>query len=266
MKTIAAVSLAGGQGKTTTCYFLAKMLSQTGKKVLAIDCDPQANLTFFLKHEVEVNEPTLLEVLTGTVEIEDGIYPTEHENLFLIPADKGLAKVSEYLSSSGTGALILQIRLQAIAELFDYVIIDVQPTRSQICLSAVGAADHVLIPAESATKGVNSLLDTQEFLLEQAKILAFRGKILGIVPFRDRWVGRTQTLESRENIEAMKEMAGGVLVLPSIRESEKFKQATRKGVLLSDLESSELEYPFEQIIKLLGGNIKEQIVSAPVLV
>ncbi len=98
MKTIAAVSLAGGQGKTTTCYFLAKMLSQTGKKVLAIDCDPQANLTFFLKHEVEVNEPTLLEVLTGTVEIEDGIYPTEHENLFLIPADKGLAKVSEYFS------------------------------------------------------------------------------------------------------------------------------------------------------------------------
>jgi chromosome partitioning protein len=198
MKTIAAVSLAGGQGKTTTCYFLAKMLSQTGKKVLAIDCDPQANLTFFLKHEVEANEPTLLEVLTGVVEIEDGIYPTEHENLFLIPADKGLAKVSEYLSGSGTGALILQIRLQAIAKLFDYVIIDVQPTRSQICLSAVGAADYVLIPAESATKGVNSLLDTQDFLQEQAKILAFRGKILGIVPFRDRWVGRLSLIHISE--------------------------------------------------------------------
>jgi chromosome partitioning protein len=230
--------------------------------VLAIDCDPQANLTFFLNHEVADNQPTLLELLRGTVATEDGIYPTAEENLFLIPADSGLAKVSEYLSGSGTGALILKLRLEAVKELFDYVIIDVQPTRSQICLTAVGAADWVLIPAESATKGVNSLLDTQKFLAEQANVMAFRGKILGIIPFRDwakpsgkadRWVGRTQTLESRDNIRAMKEFAEGVPVLPSIRESEKFKQATRKGQLLSELSAADLEYPFEKIIELLAA-------------
>ncbi len=251
MQTLAAVSLAGGQGKTTTCYFLAKMLAKAGQKVLAIDCDPQANLTFFLNHEVASNQPTLLEVIKGTVSTVDGIYPTSEDNLFLIPADSGLAKVSEYLSGSGTGALILQIRLQAIQELFDYVIIDVQPTRSQICLTAVGAADWVLIPAESATKGVNSLLDTQKFLAEQAKVMAFRGQILGIVPFRDRWVGRTQTLESRDNIAAMKEFANRAPVLPTIRESEKFKQATRQGQFLSELGVQDLEYPFEKIIELL---------------
>ena len=251
MQTIAAVSLAGGQGKTTTCYFLAKILAQAGKKVLAIDCDPQANLTFFLNHEVASNQPTLLEVLKGIVLTVDGIYPTSEENLFLIPSDSGLAKVTEYLSGSGTGALILQIRLQAVQDLFDYVIIDVQPTRSQICLTAVGAADWVLIPAESATKGVNSLLDTQKFLAEQAKVMAFRGQILGIIPFRDRWVGRTQTLESRDNIAAMKEFADRTPVLPSIRESEKFKQATRQGQLLSELGVKDLEYPFEKIIELL---------------
>jgi chromosome partitioning protein len=257
MQTIAAVSLAGGQGKTTTCYFLAKMLARAGKKVLAIDCDPQANLTFFLNHEVADNQPTLLELLQGTVATEDGIYPTAEENLFLIPADSGLAKVSEYLSGSGTGALILKLRLEAVKELFDYVIIDVQPTRSQICLTAVGAADWVLIPAESATKGVNSLLDTQKFLAEQAQVMAFRGKILGIIPFRDRWVGRTQTLESRDNMTAMKEFAEGVPVLPSIRESEKFKQATRQGQLLSELGATDLEYSFEKIIELLA-EIREQ--------
>ena len=251
MQTIAAVSLAGGQGKTTACYFLAKMLAKAGKKVLAIDCDPQANLTFFLNHEVASNEPTLLEVIKATISTVDGIYPTKDENLFLIPADSGLAKVSEYLSGSGTGALILQIRLQAIKELFDYVIIDVQPTRSQICLTAVGAADWVLIPAESATKGVNSLLDTQKFLAEQASVMAFRGQILGIIPFRDRWVGRTQTLESKDNIAAMKEFADRAPVLPTIRESEKFKQATRQGLLLSQLGAEDLEYPFEKIIELL---------------
>lgn len=251
MKTIATVSLAGGQGKTTTCYFLAKMLAESGKKVVAIDCDPQANLTFFLNHDVEKNEPTLLEVIKGIIPIEDGVYGTDHPNLFLIPADSGLAKVSEYLSGSGTGALILKIRLQALEELFDYVIVDVQPTRSQICLTAVGAADWVLIPAESATKGVNSLLDTQRFLEEQSLVMGFRGQILGIVPFRDRWVGRTQTVESRENIAAMKELAQGVSVLPSIRESEKFKQATRQGRLLRDLDVQDLEYPFEKIIETL---------------
>ena len=208
-------------------------------------------MTFFLNHEVASNQPTLLEVLKGTVLTVDGIYPTSEENLFLIPSDSGLAKVTEYLSGSGTGALILQIRLQAVQDLFDYVIIDVQPTRSQICLTAVGAADWVLIPAESATKGVNSLLDTQKFLAEQAKVMAFRGQILGIIPFRDRWVGRTQTLESRDNIAAMKEFADRTPVLPSIRESEKFKQATRQGQLLSELGVKDLEYPFEKIIELL---------------
>ena len=261
METIAAVSLAGGQGKTTTCYFLAKMLAESGKKVLAIDCDPQANLTFFLNHEVAANAPTLLEAIKETIPIQDSIYGTELENLFLIPADSGLAKVSEYLSGSGTGALILKIRLQALEELFDYVIVDVQPTRSQICLTAVGAADWVLIPAESATKGVNSLLDTQKFLLQQSKVMGFRGQILGIVPFRDRWVGRTQTLESRENIAAMKEFAQDAPVLPSIRESEKFKQATRQGKLLRDLNGSELEYPFERIIEILEASNAQRALS-----
>ena len=258
MKVIAAVSLAGGQGKTTVCFFLSKMLAERGKKVLVVDGDPQANLTFYLNHEVEANQPTLLEVVTGTVATEDGIYPTQQENLFLIPADNGLSKVGDFLSSSGTGALILKLRLQAIKELFDYVVIDVQPTRAQICLSAVGAADWVLIPAEALTKGLNSLLDTLKFLEEQASVMAFTGKVMGAIPFRDRWIGRTQTLESRENIAAMKELAGEIKVLATIRESEQYKRAIRQGKLLSELGQRDLEYPFEQIMELLKA---EKVLS-----
>lgn len=95
------------------------------------------------------------------------------------------------------------------------------------------------------------MLDTQKFLDEQSQVMGFRGEVLGVVPFRDRWVGRTQTLESRDNIAAMKEFAQDAPVLPSIRESEKFKQATRQGKLLRDLNVSELEYPFEKIIEIL---------------
>lgn len=248
----ACVSLSGGQGKTTVAFFLSLLLASQGKRVLAIDCDPQANLTFYLNHEVAANQPSLLEVLTGAVTTEDGIYPTQHSNLFLIPADRSLFKVSDYLINSGTGAFILKLRLRNVQSLFDYVIIDVQPSRSQICLTAVGASDKVLIPVEATTKGVNSLIDTLDFLQDQTSIMAFTGQVLGVIPFRDRWVGNTQTIEGKENIAAMKEFAGDIPVLPSIRESEQFKRAIRKGKLLSELGHSDLQYPFEQIIKILN--------------
>jgi chromosome partitioning protein len=251
VQTCACVSLSGGQGKTTVIFFLSLLLAASGKRVLAVDCDPQANLTFYLNHEVVANQPTLLEVLTGVVDTEDGIYPSNYENLFLIPADRGLFKVSDYLASSGAGAFILKLRLKTVQKLFDYVLIDVQPSRSQICLSAVGATDFILIPAEAATKGVNSLIDTLEFLQEQAKVMAFTGKVLGVIPFRDRWIGRTQTLESKENVEAMKQFAGDIPVLPSIRESEQFKRAIRNGQLLSEIGQQDLQYPIEKIIEAL---------------
>lgn len=251
VKTCSTISLSGGQGKTTTIFFTALLLAEQGEKVLAVDADPQANLTFYLGHEVQSDEPSLFEVLTKQVEVEDGIYETQYANLFVMPADRGLFKVSDFLSSSGAGAFILKQRLRKVKDLFDYVLIDVQPSRSQICLSAVGASDYILIPVEANVKGVNSLVDTLDFLEEQADLEAFTGSVLGVIPFRDRWVGNTQTLEGRQNIAAMKEFAGAAPVLASIRESEKFKNAIRQGKLLSDIGQPDLQYPFEQIVEAL---------------
>jgi len=180
------------------------------------------------------------------------VYPTGYANLFLVPADRGLFKVADYLSSSGAGAFILKLRLKAVAELFDYVLIDVQPSRSQICLSAVGAADTILIPVEAGTKGVNSLIDTLDLLQEQENLQAFTGKVLGVIPFRDRWVGRTQSKESKENIEAMREFVNNIPILPSIRESEQFKRAIRQGQLPAEIGYPDLQYPFEKIIEALA--------------
>lgn len=253
MKSCAAVSLSGGQGKTTSIYMCAKKLGQQGKKVLVVDADPQANLTLFLGHEVEDQAPTLLEVLTGHVSVEDGIYPTNDETIYLIPADRGLFKVNDYLASSGTGAFILKLRLKGVADIFDYVLIDVQPSRSQLLLTAVGAADEVLIPVEANVKGLNSLVDTMEFLSEQTNLAAFTGKILGVLPFRDKWTGHTQTLESRENIAQMKDFIGTIPLLPSILESEQYKRAIRQGTIPSELGYADLEFPFDKIMESLLG-------------
>ena len=252
MQTITCTSLSGGQGKTTTSIFLGRALVQAGHRVLMIDADPQSSLTFYLGHEVQSNQPTLLEVLKKLVPVEDGIYEVQ-ENLWLIPSDDALDNAQDYLSGSGMGAIVLGKRLKEVADLFQFCIIDAPPQRSQICLTAVGAADYVLIPAEASSKGVNSLIRTLDLIQELKDIDAFEGSILGILPFRDRWTGRTQANQSKKSIETMREIAGKMTILPSILESEQFKKAIDQGKLLKDLGYSHLEHPFQQIAHQLIG-------------
>lgn len=148
------------------------------------------------------------------------------------------------------GALALYC-LEAIAEVFDVCIIDSPPQRTQICLSVVGASDLVLIPAEASTKGVNSLLRSLELLDEMRRIRAFSGQVLGVLPFRDKWFGRAQAVDSREVIAAMRQVAGEISLLPSILESERYKQAIRLGRLLSEMGHEELEFPLHRVIEIL---------------
>lgn len=252
MKTVSCLSLSGGQGKTSVSLLLGRLLAQQGQKVLMVDADPQANLTFYLGHDVKANEPTLLEVLKRQVEPADGIYPLTTANLFLIPADEGLHKAQEYLATIGMGALALRHSLEAVRELFDVCIIDSPSQRTQICLSVVGASEWVLIPAEASTKGVNSLLCSLELLEELGRIRAFTGQVLGVLPFRDKWFGRSQATDSREAIAAMQQVAGAIPVLPSIVESERYKQAIRLGRRLAEMGYAELEFPLHRVIEALG--------------
>ena len=215
-----------------------------------IDADPQSSLTFYLGHEVQPNQPTLLEVLKKLVPIEDGIYEVQ-ENLWLIPSDDALDNAQDYLSGSGMGAIVLGKRLKEVADLFQFCIIDAPPQRSQICLTTVGAADYVLIPAEASSKGVNSLIRTLDLIQELKDMDAFEGSILGVLPFRDRWTGRTQANQSKKSIETMREIAGKMAILPSVLESEQFKKAIDQGKLLKDLGYPNLEHPFQQIVQLL---------------
>ncbi|MEG4989775.1 AAA family ATPase [Microcoleus sp. BR0-C5] len=98
MIAVAIASLSGGQGKTTASLFLSRLLASRGYPTLAIDADPQHNLTTYLGLELQPNQPTLLEVLKKSVPIEDGIYPVEgSDNLFLIPSDDGLDAAADYL-------------------------------------------------------------------------------------------------------------------------------------------------------------------------
>jgi len=255
MLTITCMSLSGGQGKTTSAIFLGKTLAVLGYRVLLVDADPQSSLTFYMGHEVEQNQPTLLEVLKKEVNPEDGIYELEQKNIWLVPSDDALDKVQDFLSSSGMGATIMGKRLQAVSDLFEVCIIDAPPQRSQICLTAVGAADELLIPTEASSKGLNSLMRSLDLIRELQDMDAFSGSILGILPFRDRWLGRTQAKQSQKSIEAMGELAEGITILPSILESEQYKKAIDQGVTLEQLGFPRLQYPFETITEILQAKL-----------
>lgn len=253
MLILTCASLSGGQGKTTVSILVGRKLAETGKRVLLVDADPQANLTFYAGHDVGGNEPTLFEVLKKIVTVADGIYEVG-ENLWLIPADDGLDNAQDYLSGSGMGAVLLGKRLKDVADIFDYCIIDAPPQRSQICLTAVGAADYIIIPAEASSKGVNSLIRTLGLVDELREIEAFKGRVLGILPFRDKWVGNNQVAQSKRSIETMRSIAESIPILPSIPESEQYKKSIDRGVTLSALGFKKLEQPFEKIIEAASSN------------
>jgi chromosome partitioning protein len=251
VRTITCASLSGGQGKTTTALMLGRSLTRQGYRVLMVDADPQASLTFYLGQDIDSEQPSLLEVLKKQVPAEEAIYPLG-DLLALVPADEGLDNAQDYLATSGMGATLMRRRLQAVASQFDCCVIDAPPQRSQLCLTAIGAADELLIPAEASSKGLNSLLRTLDLVSELTEIEAFQGHLLGILPFRDRWLGRTQAKQSQRAIEGMQAAANLTPVLPSILESEQFKKAIDLGQSLSDLGYEDLEYPFQVIVGKLS--------------
>ena len=254
---IAITSLSGGQGKSTLSLFLARKLASIAP-TLAIDTDPQHNLTTYLGVQLQNNPPTLLEFLKGTVDFEDAVYPVSlnhTDNLFLIPADDQFDSANDYLSGSGIGAMLLSQRLESLNDIFQFCIIDSPPQRSQISKTVIGAADFLVIPAEANAKGFGSVIRTLDLIDSMKNMRATSAQLIGVVPFRDKWVGLNQTKESRFAIDGMKDEA---TVLPSIRESEKYKEAINHKTELNDVD---LTYPIQYLAQhiLDQANILETV-------
>lgn len=258
MLILTIISLSGGQGKTTTALFLGRKLSQKGVTTLMIDADPQHNLTTYLGLDLKETDPTLLEFLKSSVDFTDAIYHIQpEENLFCLPADEKLDNVVDYLANSGVGATLLKRRLEVLESTFQVCIIDSPPQRSQIALTAIGAGDGLIIPVEATIKGYGSLIRTLDLLKTMQDVKATTATVWGVLPFRDKWIGRSQTNESKLAIEGMKEEVGVDLILPSILESERYKQAINQQKTLSQLGFSNLEYPFEILINKIEDYINE---------
>ena len=255
MLTVACIALSGGQGKSTCAYFLGKELSRHCPTLL-VDADPQASLTSFLRHDVKATAPTLLEVIQGKLEVEQAIYLIKPPNLFLIPSDDGLESSQHYLASTGLAAKVLRKQLEPIRDDFTFALIDSPPQKSQICQSVIGAADYLIISAETTDKGVCSLARTLQAIEEMRRWEGTSAELLGVLPFRDRWCGRWRAKNSQAAIDCMSQLVGDK-ILPTFRESEQVKKAISQDLTLE----GNLVGPFEHIASSLIAKLPENQVK-----
>ena len=162
-KIISVANQKGGVGKTTTAVNLSAALAVLEKKVLLVDCDPQANATSGLGVNPDELENSVYECLLGQVDAEDVIYETDTPNLDLLPTRIDLVGAEVELVSEKGRELFLQHVLEPLRSQYDYIIIDCSPSLGLITLNALTASDSVIIPIQSeyfALEGLGKLLNT----------------------------------------------------------------------------------------------------------
>ena len=141
-KVIAVTNQKGGVGKTTTCSSLCGGLSKLGYKVLAVDLDPQGNLSFSLGIDAE-DEFTIYDVMKENCEIEDAI--VEGDVCDIIPSNILLSGLE--LEMTGVGREYrLREQLEPVADDYDFIIIDTPPALSVLTINAYTASDELIIP------------------------------------------------------------------------------------------------------------------------
>ncbi len=149
MKIVAIANQKGGVGKTTTAVNLSAALAEQGLRILLIDLDPQGNATSSFGLQGLVGE-SVYDPLLGSVSVADKIFPTRHENLFIIPSDIDLAGAEIEIARMDDHLTRLAQALQPLRadNAFDFVLLDCPPSLGILMTNALAAADELLTPIQ----------------------------------------------------------------------------------------------------------------------
>ena len=223
MATIAVLSQKGGTGKTTTVRTLTDIFRRIGLTVLAVDLDPQGNLSDYLDVPPDAN-PTISEVLQGTARVEEAI----HDGV--VPANLTLAEAELALGGKLGRELTLKRALREVKASYDLVLIDCPPALGLLTVNALVASDYALLSAEAqyfAIQGVEQALQVIELARESLNPeLEWLGVILNIADMRTR--------HSREAFDSLRTHFADKLFEATVRSSIAYAESAERALSILD--------------------------------
>jgi chromosome partitioning protein len=215
----------GGVGKTTTTINLAASLAEYGRRVLAIDFDPQGALSAGLgvpNHDV----PTIYDLMLGTMKNPaEAIVETAYPGLDIIPANIDLSAAEVHLVNEVARENILARVLAKVSDRYDVILIDCQPSLGLLTVNALTAAHGVLIPLECeffALRGVALLVETIDKVRDRLNPALELDGILATMY-------DSRTLHSREVLERVVDTFGDTVFQTVIGRTVKFPDASVAG-------------------------------------
>ena len=169
-RIIAIANQKGGVGKTTTAINLSASLASLGKKVLAIDMDPQGNMSSGLGIDKNEVEKTVYDLIIENIGIEECICEEVIENLDVLPSNIDLSAAEIELIGVDNKEYILRDEVNKVKEKYDFIIIDCPPALSMLTINAITTSDSVLVPIQCeyyALEGLSQLIHTIELVQER---------------------------------------------------------------------------------------------------
>ena len=159
-RIIAIANQKGGVGKTTTAINLSASLASMDKKVLALDMDPQGNMTSGLGVDKDGVDKTVYDLIIGNAGIEECLCRDVLENLDVLPSNINLSAAEIELIGVDNKEFILRDEVKKVKDRYDFVIIDCPPALSMLTINAMTTADSVLVPIQCeyyALEGLSQL-------------------------------------------------------------------------------------------------------------
>jgi len=222
-RTIAIANQKGGVAKTTTCLALGAAIAEQGARVLLIDLDPQASLSFSMGLDPDSLDVTIHDVLVGRVPVGKTIHQLAEADV--VPSNIDLAGAEAYLLTRTGREYAVKMALEDVAMHYAYVLIDCPPSLGVLTINALTAADDVLIPLQCEAlshRGVGQLLETIEDVRRLTnKTLTIRG----IIPT----MFDPRTSHSREILSDVGRRYDVAVLEPPVRKSIRFAEAPRAG-------------------------------------